>query len=88
MIFFIIPVSNDDLDKSSKKEFLCELYNDGKFLLSNKFNLKIVYIPVIPKIILFNTFQMVTMVTMSKAKIFLYSAVLKLPWLINQYMLE
>ena len=41
MIFFIIPVSNDDLDKSSKKEFLCE-YNDVKFLLSNKFNLKIV----------------------------------------------
>ena len=42
MIFFIIPVSNDDSDKSSKKEFLCELYNDVKFLLSNKFNLKIV----------------------------------------------
>ena len=44
MIFFIIPVSNDDLNKSSKKEFLCELYNDVKFLLSNKFNLKIVQI--------------------------------------------
>ena len=33
---------NDDFDKRSKKEFLCELYNDVKFLLSNKFNLKIV----------------------------------------------
>ena len=44
MLFFIIPVSNDDLDKSSKKEFLCELYNYVKFPLSNKFNLKTVYI--------------------------------------------
>ena len=42
IIFFVIPVSNVDFDKSSKKEFLCELYNDVEFLLSNKFNLKIV----------------------------------------------
>ena len=31
MIFFIIPVLNDDLDKSSNKEFLCELYYDKSF---------------------------------------------------------
>ena len=42
MIFFPIPVLNDDSDKSSKTKFLCELYYDVKFLLPNKFNLKLV----------------------------------------------
>ena len=36
MIFFIIPVSNEDSGKSSKTEIpFCELYYDVKFLLSN-----------------------------------------------------
>ena len=41
MIFFIIPVSNDDSDKNCKTEFFCELYKDGKF--SYLINLKLIY---------------------------------------------
>ena len=41
MLFFIIPVSNDDSDKRFITESLCELYCNVNFLLTNKFNLNL-----------------------------------------------